>query len=251
MVALILLPMLLSGSPWPDSVVLAGYVDAVVVVAKAGSTTRRSLGRCLEMLRLADAPIAGVVLNRVRSPAFPKTVCGVVFQGAARGQTCQFSFACDGSLRRGRELIAWNRAQHVAARALSGAVMAAVGNATHFHTTAVRPGWGPNLLRVAQVGLHVFYRFGHGAPTAFAAGDGPEMTAHPLYADDASDIRLASAVVTAAPADAPAGLRGAIDVQPSLAAAEATAKSVEAPKPAKLTPTSQPTPVKVASATAS
>lgn len=52
--------------PVADSVVLAGYVDAVVVVAKAGSTTRRSLGRCLEMLRLADAPIAGVVLNRVR-----------------------------------------------------------------------------------------------------------------------------------------------------------------------------------------
>jgi len=41
-----------------------------------------------------------------RNPAFPKTVCGVVFQGAARRSGCQFSFACDGSMNRGREFAA-------------------------------------------------------------------------------------------------------------------------------------------------
>lgn len=113
--------------------------------------------------------VAQVVLNRVRHPAFPKTVCGVVFQGAAQKTGCQFSFACDGSMRSGVQRAVWARAEKVAARALAGQVMGEVGTATHFHTTAVSPRWAPNLLRVAQVGSHVFYRFGGkaGATGAF------------------------------------------------------------------------------------
>jgi len=105
-----------------------------------------------------QAAVAQVVLNRVKHPAFPKTVCAVVFQRAG-GRGCQFSFACDGSMRRGREAGAWDRARKVASRAMSGVVLADVGSATHFHTTGVSPGWGPRMLRVSQVGLHVFYRF--------------------------------------------------------------------------------------------
>lgn len=105
-----------------------------------------------------QAAVAQVVINRVKHPAFPKTVCGVVFQGAGR-RGCQFSFACDGSMRRGREILAWNRARDVAARALAGAARAEVGSATHFHTTAVSPIWAPRMLRVAHVGAHVFYKF--------------------------------------------------------------------------------------------
>ncbi|MNX95418.1 Cell Wall Hydrolase [compost metagenome] len=55
---------------------------------------------------------------------------------------------------------AWNRARDVASKALSGQVYAAVGNATHFHTTGVSPGWRNSLIRVGQVGDHLFYRFG-------------------------------------------------------------------------------------------
>jgi spore germination cell wall hydrolase CwlJ-like protein len=118
-----------------------------------------------------QAAVAQVVMNRVANPSFPKTVCGVVFQGAAQtaaksamGHGCQFSFACDGSMRHGLEAEAWDRARQVAERALSGAVLADIGSATHFHTTSVRPDWGPQMLRVAQVGLHVFYRFNPHAP---------------------------------------------------------------------------------------
>lgn len=112
-----------------------------------------------------QAAVAQVVLNRVRHPSFPKSVCAVVYQG------CQFSFACDGSTRRGRESGAWSRARRVASDALAGAVAANVGNATHFHTVHVSPRWGPSLLRVGQVGLHVFYRFSgrNGRPGAFSA----------------------------------------------------------------------------------
>ena len=108
--------------------------------------------------------VAQVVMNRVKHPAFPSTICGVVFQGAG-GRGCQFSFACDGSMRRGREHSAWTRANRIAARALSGAALAEVGSATHFHTTAVSPAWGPQMRQVAQVGMHVFYKFNPRKPS--------------------------------------------------------------------------------------
>jgi hypothetical protein len=100
----------------------------------------------------------------VRHPSFPKSVCGVVYQRARSSGGCQFSFACDGAMGRRPDRGAWNRAQSVATKALSGFVMAEVGAATHFHATRVAPNWGPSLLRVSEVGLHVFYRMGRGAP---------------------------------------------------------------------------------------
>jgi spore germination cell wall hydrolase CwlJ-like protein len=172
-----------------------------------------------------QAAVAQVVLNRVRHPSFPKSICGVVFQGAYAHTGCQFSFACDGSMRRTREAGAWKRAQRVAARALSGTVMSEVGAATHFHTTGVAPGWGPRLLRVAQVGMHVFYRFGgrSGAPDAFSrtprpstADELPDVTLASLTAATTADgksapIQLASALVISSPAQpaaAPGGMGG-------------------------------------------
>ncbi len=113
-----------------------------------------------------QAAVAQVVLNRVRHPAFPKSVCGVVFQGANSGDKCQFSFVCDGAMRQTRDAAAWDRARWIAARALDGFVMPQVGEATHFHATRVAPSWDPSLTRVAQVGLHVFYRFGGHAGAA-------------------------------------------------------------------------------------
>jgi spore germination cell wall hydrolase CwlJ-like protein len=159
-----------------------------------------------------QAAVAQVVLNRTRHPAFPNTVCGVVFQGA-RLHECQFSFACDGSVTRRVDLAAWRRAERVAARALDGSVMAAVGNATHFHIAQVSPGWGPRLLRVAQVGAHVFYRFSGRAGSRNALSDTPEPSAplpppapeaKPVYAS-LSLAPLANTVATSVADAAQAG----------------------------------------------
>ena len=109
--------------------------------------------------------VAQVVLNRVRHPAFPKTVCGVVFQGAARSSGCQFSFTCSGVMRGRVNRAAWNRSRDIATKALSGQVFSGVGSATHFHTTGVAPGWRNSLVQVSQVGQHLFYRFGSGRPS--------------------------------------------------------------------------------------
>lgn len=141
-----------------------------------------------------QAAVAQVVMNRVKHPAFPKSVCAVVFQGA--GRTCQFSFACDGSMKRRRESVAWNRARDIAGRALSGALRAEIGSATHFHTTAVSPAWAPQMLRVANVGTHVFYRFSpyrlRNVPAAQPAVEHAVLTGG--AGDQIPELRLMSAM---------------------------------------------------------
>ena len=102
--------------------------------------------------------VAQVVINRMRHPAFPKSVCGVVYQGA-RQPVCQFSFVCDGSLYRRPALHAWKEAERVATAALDGFVDRSVGAATHYHADYVAPYWAPRLAKIAQIGAHIFYRW--------------------------------------------------------------------------------------------
>ena len=120
--------------------------------------------------REGQQAVAQVVLNRVRHPAFPASVCGVVYQGSMRSTGCQFTFTCDGSLARAPERSAWNRAREVAHAALGGYVQPAVGNATHYHANYVAPYWAPTLAKTAAIGAHLFYRWsgGWGRPAAFA-----------------------------------------------------------------------------------
>jgi len=102
--------------------------------------------------------VAQVVLNRVRHPAYPNSVCGVVYQGSHRQTGCQFTFTCDGSLGGYIDAGAWARAGRIAAAALGGSVYRPVGLALNYHTTAIRPYWAPSLVRQAVIGAHIFYR---------------------------------------------------------------------------------------------
>jgi hypothetical protein len=101
-----------------------------------------------------------VVLNRVRHPAFPSTVCGVVFEGSQMSTGCQFTFTCDGSLIR-RHPADWEmaNARELAAEALAGTVDPSVGQATHYHADYVNPWWGAKMQQLSMVGLHIFYRW--------------------------------------------------------------------------------------------
>ena len=185
--------------------------------------------------------VATVVLNRVKNHNFPKSVCGVVFQRAGGG--CQFSFACDGSMRRRRDEDAWEDARRVAGRALSGYVLRDIGSATHFHTVDVSPDWGAQMLKVAQVGLHVFYRRNPHAPPP-AAPDAPalpqpqrvEFTSGP--AQPAPTLRIAAALVQKQPDPAPAAPAAAKPL-PAKPAPPPAAKPPEA-APAGLTKTAAP-----------
>lgn len=133
--------------------------------------------------------VAQVVINRVRHPAFPKTICGVVFQGSERSTGCQFTFTCDGALIRHRWSDAqWTRARAVAAAALSGTVYRKVGYATHYHTDWVVPYWQSSLDKIAAVGTHLFFRWTGwwGTPSAFnrhVSSDEPVIPALAVYSE--------------------------------------------------------------------
>lgn len=116
--------------------------------------------------------VAQVVLNRVRHPAYPNSVCGVVFQGSQRKTGCQFTFTCDGATRRRPSASGWARARAVATAALSGYVEPSVGLATHYHTTYVVPYWSSSLTKLRTVGSHIFYRWSGSTGTrgAFVSG---------------------------------------------------------------------------------
>lgn len=108
---------------------------------------------------VAQLAVAEVVVNRVVSPVFPNNVCDVVKEDRGpRRWDCQFSFWCDGKPERPKEIEAWSTARDIAEMALSGVRGVRVGhNATHYHSTSVKPKWAENMTPVATFGSHIFY----------------------------------------------------------------------------------------------
>ncbi len=100
--------------------------------------------------------VAEVILNRVDSPLYPGSICGVVKQRGGGG--CQFSYVCDGRADRMREKTSADLAGRIARAMLDGAPRLLTDGATHFHTRAVRPGWSRRFDQTASIGAHVFYR---------------------------------------------------------------------------------------------
>lgn len=106
-----------------------------------------------------QAAVAQVILNRVKSPHYPDSVCAVVYQNDHLPHRCQFSFACDGKPEQVTEKHAWVQARVIADEVTAGRrAVKAVGSATHYHADYVDPYWAPSLQRLAQVGAHIFYR---------------------------------------------------------------------------------------------
>ena len=103
--------------------------------------------------------VAQVVINRVFSPFYPNTVCGVVYQNANRHLACQFTFACDGRSKAITERGAWARARRIAKQTLDGKLyVQAVGTATHYHAIYVHPYWTREMHKMVREGIHNFYR---------------------------------------------------------------------------------------------
>jgi spore germination cell wall hydrolase CwlJ-like protein len=165
--------------------------------------------------------VAQVVLNRMRHPGFPSTVCGVVYQGSQLPTGCQFTFTCDGALARTPVASLWAQAKKIATQALDGQVFAPIGHATHYHADYVLPYWAASLAKQVQIGHHIFYRLvgGLGTQAAFSqryAGKEPVLPTPPstaVVAADAAD--QAQALLSSGLAQPPAlaadaaGLAGA------------------------------------------
>ncbi|MBW8732807.1 MAG: cell wall hydrolase [Asticcacaulis sp.] len=184
--------------------------------------------------------VAQVILNRVRHPAFPKTICNVVYQGALHGTSCQFSFVCNGAMGNRVESSAWRRARDIAGAALEGYVMKSVGTATHFHTLSVDPMWSATMVRVATVGGHAFYQFRgrsahiNGLDSVSPSADMPmiQAAADVLPADGGDTIVPVAA--PAAPATPVASTAANVQLISALQRVDTTNRFEQAPKPVQL-----------------
>ena len=106
-----------------------------------------------------QAAVAQVILNRVRNPKYPNTVCGVVYQNKSWRNRCQFSFACDGLRDRIASPAYWSTANEVAQAVTAGVIwFPEIGSSTHYHATYVNPRWARTMKRMKKIGRHIFYR---------------------------------------------------------------------------------------------
>lgn len=109
---------------------------------------------------MGQRAVAEVILARTKVPGRPKTICGVVYEGSHRRTGCQFSFTCDGISDRVRDRNAWRQAMRIATNVMrtGGKVNSVAGGATFYHADYVSPGWASRMVKVAEIGTHIFYR---------------------------------------------------------------------------------------------
>jgi spore germination cell wall hydrolase CwlJ-like protein len=126
--------------------------------------------------RVGQLAVADVVLNRVASPIYPDSICGVVYQGSERtDRRCQFTFTCDGSMKLRLNKRKWTEAEELAGAILAGLRVPVSRNATHYHADYVLPDWAAKLTPTATIGTHKFYRFPARATTVASAATSGAM----------------------------------------------------------------------------
>lgn len=129
----------------------------IKVSAYSGATLDRQETICLAQNIYHEArgasvdnqvAVAYVTLNRARATGY--TICATVHAPN------QFSWV--GKVRnRAVEQDSWESAVEIAALTQVGFINNPIGNATHYHSTAVSPAWADRDLRVAVIDNHIFY----------------------------------------------------------------------------------------------
>jgi hypothetical protein len=184
---------------------------------------------------IGQIAVAEVVMNRVANPHYPKTVCGVVFQGQYRETGCQFTFTCDGSRAIRPRGESWDRARDIALHVLLGLNKPLTNKATHYHTDYVNPYWAAGLVETGVIGTHIFYRFPKTskewgvARLALAAQEASDQALDPMIMTEGMDIGD-EAMNGSAPLDPSAALTSSllVSVDKAAAAVIAPAPKVDA-----------------------
>jgi spore germination cell wall hydrolase CwlJ-like protein len=104
--------------------------------------------------------VAQVTMNRASHPAFPKDVCGVVYQKSVVMDKviCQFSWYCDAAHKaRPVNQSAYNESMAVAKKVLlEGFRLDVMKEALYYHANYVNPRWP--LEKIGSIGNHIFYK---------------------------------------------------------------------------------------------
>ncbi len=99
--------------------------------------------------------VGNVMMNRVKSPKFPKTICGVMAQKT--GKMCQFSFMCNGQIDKPVNASQWKQSQKIALDILNGIAPKLSNGALFFHAKYAKLRLASNRY-TAKIGQHYFYK---------------------------------------------------------------------------------------------
>ena len=108
--------------------------------------------------------VAQVVMNRVKTGGFPKTVCGVVKQKTKsielQKTICQFSWVCEEKKQVAVSSSAWGDSVYVAKVALTEKKVYDKfnRNVLFFHEKHLETNWKEKYKQVKVIGNHKFYR---------------------------------------------------------------------------------------------
>lgn len=106
---------------------------------------------------VGQVAIAQVTLNRVRSAAFPSTICEVVRQ--KKRNICQFSWYCDGKSDQPKDVKDYDKATDVAIQVYSGTIPDVTEGALWYHATYIRrPFWAYSMKEMVKINEHIFYK---------------------------------------------------------------------------------------------
>ena len=124
--------------------------------------------------------VTAVVLNRVKDPKFPNTICGVVYQGPTREswktrQTkdpndakfypirnrCQFSWWCDGKSDIPKQKKAYKRLLTISESIVYNKLpfIDITDGAVFYHADFVTPSWAKTKVKTVEIQDHIFYRW--------------------------------------------------------------------------------------------
>ena len=102
--------------------------------------------------------VAHVVVNRTNNPAFPSTVCEVVYQGKPKSRFCQFSWTCDGRSDAPTNREKYYKMLAMATSVLEGETKDPTRGAMFFHNRTVKPTWSFTKVKTREIAQHSFYR---------------------------------------------------------------------------------------------
>ena len=96
--------------------------------------------------------VANVTMNRVKNPAFPNSVCEVVWEPK------QFSWTHDGKSDTPSSKKAYDKVYEIAKAVYYGNIVDITEGATFYHADYVNPSWAKVMQRVAKIDTHIFYK---------------------------------------------------------------------------------------------
>ena len=111
--------------------------------------------------------VAHVTTNRVNSPSFPNTYCGVIYQGQHYKNgfpiknRCQFSWYCDGKLDVPFPGPTWEKSKSLAEYYVThqAYLRDITDGALYYHANYIDdPRWAVKMEKTAKIDTHIFYR---------------------------------------------------------------------------------------------